>query len=244
VAKAVLFDLDWTLWRPTAPPDFEKITQLQATALTPLVASVVETPLDIPAFIRTFWVAMLQADEESLAEQLFREVHGPAVMRSALAAQGLEVPTIEAQRWWDVINSIPLAEFNIQPFDDAIATLEALRAQHFRIAVITNRVMGAALLGPHLRAAGLAAHVDALITSGDLGYRKPHTLPFTTALDALAVDARDATMVGDSFENDVLGAEALGMTAILKYEDELPADIGARTAITRLGDLPPLLSVR
>jgi HAD superfamily hydrolase (TIGR01509 family) len=244
LVKAVLFDLDLTLWRPTSPPDFDKITQLQAEALTPLFASVVETTFDFAHFVRDFWASLLERDAEAVAEGEYREVHGPAIMQSALAAQGLDVPIAEAQRWWDVINLVPLSEFNIQPYDDAIATLEELRARQLRIAVVTNRTMGSSLLAPHIEAAGLSAHIDALVASGDLGVRKPHALPFTTALQALAVEARDAMMVGDSLLNDVLPAEALGMTAVLRHEGEPPAEAEGRLAIPRLSDLLPLLEGR
>jgi HAD superfamily hydrolase (TIGR01549 family) len=240
--KAVLFDLDRTLWRPTAPPDFDKITQLQVQELAPLFASVVESSFDATEFVRGFWGFLLERDADAVAEGQHREIHGPSIMQAALAAHGLDAPIAEAQRWWDAVNAIPLSEFNIQPYDDAVATLAELRARRYRIAVVTNRTMGASLLAPHLDAAGLNAHIDTLVASGDLGVRKPHALPFTTALGALEVEPSDAMMVGDSYVNDVLPAEMLGMRAVLRYEGSVPAEAAGRLAIPRLTDLLPLLS--
>jgi HAD superfamily hydrolase (TIGR01509 family) len=235
--KAVLFDLDLTLWRPTAPPDFDKITRLQAEALTPLFASVVETTFDFAEFVRGFWAFLLERDGEAIAEGRHREIHGPTIMQSALADQGLNVPIAEAQRWWDVLNAVPLSEFNIQPYEDAIATLKELRARRFKVAVVTNRTMGSLLLAPHLNAAGLSAHFDTLVASGDLGVRKPHALPFTTALEALRVEARDAAMVGDSLVNDIVPAEQLGMLGVLKHDDTSESQFQGRLAVSTLSEL-------
>jgi HAD superfamily hydrolase (TIGR01509 family) len=236
--KAVLFDLDLTLWRPVAPPDFEHVTLLQAAALTPLFGSVVETKFDLVEFVRGFWTFLLERDADAIAEGQHREIHGPTIMQSALADQGVGVvPIAEAQRWWDVLNAVPLSEFNIQPYEDAIATLEELRARRFKVAVVTNRTMGSLLLAPHLDAAGLSAHFDTLVASGDLGVRKPHALPFTTALEALGVEARDATMVGDSLVNDIVPAEQLGMLGVLKHDDTRESQFQGRLAVSILSEL-------
>ena len=44
---------------------------------------------------------------------------------------------------------------------------------------------------------------------------KPHESIFLAALDLLGVEAADAAMVGDSVEDDIEGAAALGMRAVL-----------------------------
>ncbi len=67
-----------------------------------------------------------------------------------------------------------------------------------------------------LREAGLGHGVDVVITSADVGYRKPHPLVFGRALQSLGMAASDVLMVGDSFENDVLGAKGAGIRAVLK----------------------------
>jgi FMN phosphatase YigB (HAD superfamily) len=57
--------------------------------------------------------------------------------------------------------------------------------------------------------------VDAAIGSRAHGKTKPHETIFRAALALLEVEPREAAMVGDSVEDDVEGARALGMRALL-----------------------------
>ena len=66
-----------------------------------------------------------------------------------------------------------------------------------------------------LDAAGLAAHVDAVITSGEHGAAKPQPSIFRAALALAGVAAADAVMIGDHPRHDLAGARRVGMAAIL-----------------------------
>jgi putative hydrolase of the HAD superfamily len=80
------------------------------------------------------------------------------------------------------------------------------------------------------------------VDSRSHGRVKPHPTIFQAALDALEVDARDAVMVGDSLEEDIEGARALGMDAILVDRDERHPDVEQR--LTDLYGLPAALGLR
>ena len=56
------------------------------------------------------------------------------------------------------------------------------------------------------------------------GRIKPHPSIFVAALRALGVTAEETAMVGDSYEDDIEGARALGMRAILLDRDGLRPD--------------------
>ena len=63
--------------------------------------------------------------------------------------------------------------------------------------------------------------------SGAHGKAKPHPAIFLAALDALDVGAEEAAMVGDSPEDDIAGARALGMRAFLvDREGRFPEAVG------------------
>jgi putative hydrolase of the HAD superfamily len=64
-----------------------------------------------------------------------------------------------------------------------------------------------------------ALDVDAVVGSKAHGRVKPHASIFVAALQALEVGADEAAMVGDSYEDDIEGARALGIRAILLDRD-------------------------
>jgi putative hydrolase of the HAD superfamily len=113
----------------------------------------------------------------------------------------------------------------MRPFPAAIATLRALRARGIKVGVLTN--------GPSdfqrrkLKVSGLGPELDAIAISGELGVAKPEREAFEQALALLGTRANETAMVGDSLENDILGAIDAGFAAVVW----MPG--------TRSGDLPP-----
>ncbi len=95
--------------------------------------------------------------------------------------------------------------------DGAADLLNALHSRT-RIAIVTNNLV--AEQREKLRHCGLDRHVDLLIASEEAGVSKPDPAIFQLALDKLGCRAEDAVMVGDSWENDVVGAHAAGIRAI------------------------------
>ena len=97
-----------------------------------------------------------------------------------------------------------------QLFDDVVPVLSRLRAEGWTHAILSNHV-------PELRtivsALGLDELVSTLVCSAETGYEKPHPQAYAALLDE--VDAERVTMVGDNVVADVLGAEALGIPAVL-----------------------------
>ena len=74
---------------------------------------------------------------------------------------------------------------------------------------------------------------------------KPAKAYFDAALEPLAVPASEALMVGDDIENDVVGAQAAGLTGVLVRTGKFrPADLERGTpdhVIDSIADLPGLL---
>jgi FMN phosphatase YigB (HAD superfamily) len=65
-------------------------------------------------------------------------------------------------------------------------------------------------------------------------------VPFQAALRALGVVASETVHVGDSLQNDIEPALALGMTAVLRTTEPQPPDAPYHT-ITSLAELPSVL---
>jgi putative hydrolase of the HAD superfamily len=95
-------------------------------------------------------------------------------------------------------------------YDDVIPVLAELRMMGLKLGLVSNTSRD---LGTLVRHFGL--DVDAWVSSGSHGKVKPSPLIFGAALELLDVAARDTVMVGDSVVDDVEGAEAAGMRALL-----------------------------
>ena len=124
-------------------------------------------------------------------------------------------------------------------YDDVLPVLRELRGGGLKLALVSNTSRD---LGAFVR--HFALEVDGWISSGSYGKVKPSPLIFRAALELVGCAADAAVMVGDSPEDDVAGAQAVGIRAVLldrsgryarhagRIESlaELPAAIGLRTA--------------
>jgi putative hydrolase of the HAD superfamily len=95
-------------------------------------------------------------------------------------------------------------------YDDAIPTLDALREQGLKLGLLSNSARD---LDEFVCHHGLT--VDAVLTSRAHGKTKPHEAIFRRMLELLDVVPGEAVMVGDTVEDDVEGARAVGMQAVL-----------------------------
>ncbi|HZT83984.1 MAG TPA: HAD family hydrolase [Gaiellaceae bacterium] len=95
-------------------------------------------------------------------------------------------------------------------FEDTLPTLERLSRAGWTHAILSNHV-------PELRhivaGLGLDDVVSFLSCSAETGYEKPHPQAYASVLEAL--HPAEAWMVGDNVVADVLGAEAVGLPAVL-----------------------------
>ena len=127
-----------------------------------------------------------------------------------------------------------LAALRFRAFDDAAPALAALHDGGLRLAVVSNWDVS---LHGVLADLGLDVHLDAILTSAEVGARKPAATIFTAALARLGVRAAETVHVGDSLEHDVAGAAASGLRALLLRR----AGRRAPPAIASLAELPDLL---
>lgn len=100
----------------------------------------------------------------------------------------------------------------ITPFEDAVTTVEWLRFQGCRLALLTNG--GSEGQRRKIDRFDLARLFDAILIEGEVGFGKPDPRIYTEALAALDVLAGDAWMVGDNLEWDVAGPQREGIVGI------------------------------
>jgi putative hydrolase of the HAD superfamily len=127
---------------------------------------------------------------------------------------------------------------NFALYDDVLPCLERLRAAGVRLGLVSNTSRD---LDEIVTAFALADYVEVAVASVEIGLAKPSPAIFGAALERAGVGAGDAVMVGDSVEDDVKGALACGMGAVLldragRYDLPLPT-------VRTLADLPAALGL-
>ncbi len=124
-----------------------------------------------------------------------------------------------------------------QLFDETLPTIEALRRMGCRVAIISNGTEG---MHHYMHRCELKDLVDFALVSAVVGWEKPGREIFEIALRRAAVPSSDAIHVGDSYDHDVIGARAAGITPIwIKHNRDLPED--HCVSINSIGELPDLL---
>ncbi len=99
---------------------------------------------------------------------------------------------------------------NFELYEDTIPVLEELRRAGLKLGLVSNSARDVQEFARHH-----ALDVDVGISSFHHGKTKPHASIFRAALELLEVEPAEAAMVGDTVEDDVEGAFALGMRAVL-----------------------------
>jgi putative hydrolase of the HAD superfamily len=221
--EAVLFDVDFTLVRPgpdLGPDGYVRLGERHGLRLD--VARHDEARL--AAFAELKRHPELEHDDEVwivFTERIIRGMGGDEAQAYACAAEMVAA--------WEQHD-------NFELYEDAVPVLDELRAHGLKLGLVSNTSRDLEAFVVHHR-----LEVDVAIGSRSFGKTKPDPAIFRAALDGLGVQARAAAMVGDSIEDDIEGALALGMQAILLDREGRYPELEPR--ITGLGELAEALGL-
>jgi putative hydrolase of the HAD superfamily len=109
-----------------------------------------------------------------------------------------------------------MAAIRFRAYRDAAPTLAELRALAVRLVCVSNWDYS---LPDVLARVGLADELDGVVTSAAVGARKPDPRLFEAALEVAGCAADEALHVGDTPTEDVEGAKAAGIRALLIDRD-------------------------
>jgi putative hydrolase of the HAD superfamily len=152
-----------------------------------------------------------------------------------------------------------LVDLELQPTQETLAYLEQLYYHFFKIklitgvrellddlkrnyklAIISNIMSNASRLA--LKKFNLEKYFDPVVLSRDLGIRKPDPRIFQFTLNKMGVKATEVLHVGNSLEDDVVGAKTLGIKTVwIKNETKKTQDVIPDFVISKITELPSVL---
>jgi putative hydrolase of the HAD superfamily len=142
------------------------------------------------------------------------------------------------------VSAAMLDSLRFSAYPDAPTALARLRARGLALVVVSNWDIS---LPAVLRSVGLERMVDGVVTSAAVGHPKPAREIFTAALTRAGCAPGRAVHVGDSLDQDVHGALAAGIPAVLLHRDDAKPGKPSPSSpcvprISSLAQLPPLLA--
>ena len=193
--RAVTFDVGGTLiepWPSVGQVYAEIAMRFGTTGIAP------------EALNRQFAVAWQARRRFDYSRSSWREL-----VNQTFAGAGAEPPGLAC---FDAIYQHFATPFPWRLFEDVLPALAALKARGFKLGVVSN---WDERLRPLLQELQLDVHFDALVISHETSCAKPAPEIFRRAARALNIPPQSILHIGDSPTEDVAGAKAAGMNAVL-----------------------------
>ncbi|HJV81235.1 HAD family hydrolase [Noviherbaspirillum sp.] len=230
IIKAVLFDLDDTLW-PIVPviKRAENVLYDWLTVHAPAVAQSVTIES-----MRERRQALMASDPVYQLD-LRRLRH--AVLLEAFIGAGLDPAMVD-----QAMDVFSRARNEVTPFEDVLPTLGSLR-NRVALGSVSNGVAD-------LQAIGIAHFFQVSVAAHRFGCAKPDAAIFHAACDALGVLPEEAAYIGDDPLLDVEGAQRAGLQGVwmnrleLKPVRVLPDHVRPDATCTSLYELDQWLNER
>jgi HAD superfamily hydrolase (TIGR01509 family) len=130
----------------------------------------------------------------------------------------------------------------VDMFPGAAELLRTIRAAGARVVILSNTITrDRDLYWNDFKGYGVEQHIDAILTSIDVGFRKPHPAIFAAAVEAAQCAPEACLMVGNSEANDVVPAKNLGMRTVrVCIEEPPPTKSAANAVVTSLREVEQL----
>ena len=101
---------------------------------------------------------------------------------------------------------------NYQLYSDTVECLDFLKNKGFQLLIVSNHVWQLPKIIFDLKIDLYFSHI---VTSARIGFRKPHPKIFTHAIKLSGEIPSNIVFIGDSYSNDAVGSEKVGLNPIL-----------------------------
>ena len=227
--KAVLFDLDETLI------DAEKGLRAAHADVAKIIHSLCWGRVAIGSILK----AIAQLDDEKNRSTEYdrdgwwQELADRLGCHATLSSESIRALT---RTYWG-----SYAEAAEQ-YDDVDGTLRYLRANGYRLGIVTDTDGAPGLKRSRIDCLGFRSFIDVMVIAGeDTRMTKPDPEPFLLAASRLGVPPSECAFVGDKPFTDIKGANAAGMRSILVIRRHWGPGAFAGLTIRQLAELKGVL---
>jgi putative hydrolase of the HAD superfamily len=178
---------------------------------------------------------------ESYQQRRMEELDQATLFKEALGAIGFDLPA-------DVIDHIVALDHSayskslaVEP--EVLDALDRLRADGKRLGLVSNITLLPRLVREDLDRMSMGSRLDATVFSSEVGVRKPDPRIFREALERLGSEPAQTVFVGDRLYDDISGAQAVGMRAVLtkQFRHEDDPEYKPDAVIEHITELPQTL---
>ena len=127
-------------------------------------------------------------------------------------------------------------------YDDAIPILRDLRLAGMKIGALTDVAYGMDNSFSLQDIATIHQYFDLVLTSVDVGYRKPNVTGFSMLIKAFNVLPSQMIYVGDE-QKDIIGANSIGIISVLIDRNNSSANWGQKYTLHSLSDICDLVQL-
>jgi len=227
--KHIFFDLDRTLW------DFEKNSH---TTLLQLINDfkLIEKGIDNPdSFIKKYKIHNEKLWELYRKDKIKKEELRGKRFQLALAEYDIDDSDLAEQFGLAYIQQSPLKTTLFAYTHEVLLYLKKKYSLH----IITNGFEEVQHI--KLASSDLTQYFDVIVTSEQVGVKKPNAKIFEFALEQTKAKPDESIMIGDDFPVDVLGAEQIGMQGVYFNPNKLAHKHAVVHEIFCLSELMALL---
>lgn len=210
--RHIFFDLDHTLW------DFDKNSGLAFSSIFQKHRIKVELEefLSVYTPINENYWKLYREDKVSKEDLRYG--------RLKESFDGLKINVTDTQIDQLSIDYIDHLPNHNHLLEGAMDILDYLNSS-YKLHIITNGFKE--VQHRKLETSGILKYFSTITTSEDVGVKKPHPRIFETALANAKAHVDESIMIGDNLEADIIGAQQLGMRAILYnyYKNDFSKEI-------------------
>lgn len=186
----------------------EIIAEVECSGVKGIVFDLYGTLLSKPRHLNAYKSLYRRLQEHGLCDTalLSAFMTQPLSLDDAIVQSGIDLPFAQREMLYEELS---LEIEGIAPYSDSQRLIDVMKDLGLRVAVCSNLAL------PYEQVAlDSLSGVDAWVMSFRVGCKKPDPQIYALTQQALALEAGEILMIGDSLANDVIGPRAYGMRAI------------------------------